>query len=174
MDALIELLRATSEAFRAGTATEEELYALVHRIGHEEHLQAEAQPIVESLLLAPANQIRYIALQVLTITWACAEHRKTCEAFLVRETDADNRRTAVYGLARLLNGTRDAAALTLLLKIFRDEYERRTTRDSAYSAILSILGRPPSEWPSAARFLDHTKDINWERIEEAEKIARPR
>lgn len=89
----------------------------------------------------------------------------------MRETDADNRRVAVYGLSRLLNDTRDVWALRMLLKTFRDENESRTVRDSAYSAILSVLGRPLSEWPSAARFLDHGKDIDWQRIEEAEAIV---
>jgi hypothetical protein len=172
MNHLVEELRLAVAAFRGGTCSEDTLYALVHRVGHEDGVKASAQPIVESLLNAPAPPIRDIALQVLTIMWQCQEHRPTCERILEQDVDDDVRRAAVFGLISLLEGTRDPLALRILLRTFCDEDQDAVLRDSAYTAVLAVLGRPLSEWPPGTRLLDHVRDVNWELVREAEAIAR--
>ena len=48
---------------------------------------------------------------------------------------------------------------------------RNGTRDSTYSAILDVLGRPLHDRPPAARRLDYGVDVDWKSIAEAEELA---
>ena len=162
-------LRALLVDLKAGLISEDKLYSVIHKFGHEGFL--EAKPTIESFLGHSNPGLRYIALNVLTFHWMCREHRRTCEAFALNDPESDNRRMGVAGLGALLEGTRDPKALHLLLRIFRNKGEEWDVRDAAYSSILYILGRPPSEQPSAARKLDYSKDVNWDWIREAEGIA---
>src|SRR3990172_8306183 len=98
----------------------------------------------------------------------CAEHRRTCEAFALTDEEGENRRMGVAGLGALLQGSRDPEALALLLQIFRNEGEEWHVRDTAYRSILDVLGRPLAERPPATRPLDYARDVDWDRIREAE------
>lgn len=153
----------------AGVIENTGLYTVIHKFGNEGFI--EAKPVVEKFLTNLDPDLRYIALNVLTFHWACSDHRCTCENFAINDCDGDNRRMGVAGLGSLLKGTRDPQALALLLRIFRNDKEECQVRDSAYHAILYILGRPLSEQPPASRMLDYTKDVNWDRIRDAEEIA---
>ena len=163
-------LRSLLARFRAGRIPEEAVYALIHDFG--EAACMEAKPDVEALLTHPDPELRYIALNVLTLHWMCSEHRRTCEEFALEDADSENRGMGVAGLGALLRGTRDPEALALLLRIFRNEGEEWLVRDSAYCSILYVLGRPASEQPPATRRLDHTRDVDWDRIREAEDLLR--
>jgi HEAT repeats len=155
---------------RAGIIPEDELYTVIHRFGNEGLI--EAKPDVERFLNHPNPEIRYIALNVLTFHWMCREHRSTCETFALNDPDSDNRRMGAAGLGALLEGTRDPKALQMLIRIFRDEKEEWDVRDAAYRSILYVLGRPASEQPPATKQLDYERDVNWERIREAEEIVK--
>jgi hypothetical protein len=154
---------------RAGIIPEQKIYSVLHSFGEAGFVQAKSD--VEQYLEHDDSQLRYIALNVLTIHWRCTEHRTSCERFIVNDPDSDNRRLGTIGLGALLQGTRDAEALRLLLNVFSDEDEEWHVRDSAYRAILYILGRPASEQPSAARKMNYATDVNWEYIETARRIT---
>ena len=154
---------------RTGRIPRRNLYTVLHTLGHEGFLEAKAD--VEKFLTHPDPELRYIALNVLTFHWMCEEHRITCERFARQEADSDNRRMGVAGLGALMEGTKNSRTLRLLLRVFRNKKEEWDVRDAAYRSILYVLGRPASEQPSAARELDYTKDVNWKRIQEAQRIA---
>ena len=126
---------------------------------------------MEAFLCHPDPQLRYIALNVLTIHWGCAEHRKTCELFAQNDPDPDNRRMGVAGIGALLDGTRDALALAFLLGVFRNAREEDTVREAAYSSVLYVLGAPVSEQPPLTRRLDFANAVDLGRLGEAERIA---
>ena len=154
---------------RAGRIPKKDLYSVIHTLGHEDYLEAKAD--VEQFLTHPNSELRYIALNVLTFHWMCDEHRTTCEQFLLHDRDSDNRRMGVAGLGALMERTKDPKTLSLLLRVFRNKKEEWDVRDVAYQSILYVLGRPASEQPSSARLLDYAKDVNWDRIREAETIV---
>lgn len=154
---------------QAGLIPEDKLYATIHFFGHEEFLKA--KPDIEAFLTHEDPQLRDIALNVLIFHWGCEDHRSTCESFAVNDPDSDVRIMGVMGLGSLLRGARDSKALRLLLQIFRNENEEKLIRDSAYGSILKILSCPVSEWGTLPLELDYSKDINWDRIKEAENIV---
>jgi|SRR6516225_5549072 hypothetical protein len=155
---------------REGHIPEENLYSVIHRFGNEGFIEAKAD--VEQFLVHPEPELRYIALNVLTFHWMCSDHRLTCEQFALNDPDSDNRRIGVSGLGALLEGTRNKAALGMLLHIFKNRTEEWDVRDAAYRTILYVLGRPPAEQPPATRKLDYKKDVDWKRIQEAEEIVK--
>ncbi len=154
---------------RAGAISSDQVYSLLHSFGEAGFL--EAKPDVEGYLKHEDSELRYVALNVLALHWKCCEHRKTCEEFILTDSESENRGLGTCGLGALLEGTRDPNALMLLLQVFFDEGEEWHVRDSAYSAILYVLGRPVTEQPSATRKLDYMKDVNWEHIRVAKEIV---
>lgn len=154
----------------SGRTPPDGLYAAIHALG-DGPSSGRAKSIVEPFLRHSDAQLRYIALNVLTIHWGCTEHRSTCESFARSDPDADNRRMGISGLGTLLEGSRDREALAFLLPIFRDDAEELHIRDAAYSAILYILGAPVADQPRLTRLIDMTSDVNWNRIAEAERIS---
>lgn len=163
-------LRSLLTDLRAGLIPEGELFPLIHKFGHEGFLEAKAE--VEKLLKHTNPALREIALSVLTLHWGCEEHRSTCETFLLEDPSSDNRRLGAASLGSLLRGARDPKALSVLLQVFRNKTEEWHVRDTAYCAILDLLGVPRNEHPPASRELDYTKDVDWKWIEEAEGIVR--
>ncbi len=163
-------LRHLTRDLANGRIPEDRLYDAIHTLGDEGLI--EAKPIVEQFLTHPDPGIRYIAINVLTIHWGCRDHRITCERMLSGDEDDDVRRVCVAGLGALLEGTRDAGVLRLLLSVFHNEREEWDVRDSAYSQILYVLGKPVGAQPSGARQLDYEKDVRWDWVREAEEIVR--
>jgi hypothetical protein len=155
---------------RSGRIPQTELYAAIHALGHG--TVSDAKSVVESFLTSDDAQLRYIALNVLTIHWALQEHRQTCEFFLTNDPDSDNRRAGVAGIGALCEHTCDPDALALLLRVFDNAAEEPHVRDAAYSSILYVLGAPVGEQPPLTRLMDLANDVNPERIAEARRIAR--
>jgi len=151
------------------TGSAKDPYKAIHTLGHEGYL--DAKPVIETFLHHSDPSLRYIALNVLTIHWNCKDHAKTCEAFIHGDSDLDCRRIGVAGLGALFEGTRDSRILGVLLKLFKDEKEDGSIRDSAYSQILYVLGKPATDQPTAARRLDYKSDVNWTWIREAQDLV---
>lgn len=154
----------------AGRVPYDEIYAAIHALGHHGAIN-ESKRTVEAFLRHDDPQLRNIALNVLTIHWHCLEHRGTCERFAKNDPDPDNRRMGISGIGALLEGTRDRAVLKLLLEFFHNDAEENHIRHAAYCSILYVLGAPIKEQPLRVRNFDLEKDINWERIAEAQKLA---
>lgn len=163
-------LRLNLENLRLNLIPEDELYLVIGEFGRQGFLEAKTE--IERCLGHRNCVVRYAALTVLVLDWRRAEHRKTCENFLLYDDDGDNRRLGAAGLGSLLEGSKEAKALQLLLRYFCDEDQRPDIRKTAYSEILSILGTPVSQLPSAVRDFDFSKDVNWARIQEAEEIVK--
>jgi hypothetical protein len=165
-------LRYQLAKLRSGSIPEDAIYSVLHQFGESSFFEAKRD--IEKYLRHDDPQLRYIALNVLTLHWKCSTHRETCVQFVLNDDDSENRRLGTSGLAALLEGTRDAEALRVLLQVFHNESEEWHVRDSAYSAILYILGRPVNEQPVASRKLDYSRDVRWELVQLATKIANDR
>jgi hypothetical protein len=165
-DELTEL-RGLHEQLQSGRY-EGDRYELLHRFGNAAFV--EARPTVESFLVNPDPELRYIALNVLVLHWGLTEHVDTCVTLAARDPDADVRRLATSCVGTLSRNTRSPDVLRLLLGLFADEGQRWDLRDASYSAILQVLGVPPAELPGAAK-LHWPTDINWSRIREAQAIV---
>jgi hypothetical protein len=154
----------------AGTYTGD-VCELLQAFGDSEFL--EAKPTVESYLAHEKPLLRYIALTVLTLDWGCQEHRATCERLVTEDPDATVRSMALAGLGSLSAATQDPRVLQLLLDIIQRKSGDAGLRDTAYAELLSVMGRPPREWyRPPSRPLDWDKDVDWNRIREAEEIVR--
>lgn len=147
-----------------------DLGALVHVIGNAGFL--DAKPPIEDLLLSKDSSLRRAALVVLALVWACEDHRHTCErlAFLEPDPDDEIRRTAVAGLGTVLEGSQDASALRLVLPMIEDENTTEAFRDTAYMALLLIMGKSIHQIPWDAH-IEWPHGADWSLVREAKAIA---
>ncbi len=125
-----------SAALEAQQISTTGLYGLIHWFGETRMLDLE--PDVIRYLSHPDQQMRYIALNVLTLHWNAKEHRHKYEALLLHDPSADVRRLAAAGLGYVLAGTRDRRASRLLAKRVRNRSEDYDVRQVAYEALRDI------------------------------------
>ena len=142
------------------------VYELLHEFGELGFTDARAT--VEQYLADSNPRLRYIALNVLTLHWGCLEHVATCKRLAAEDSDREVRRLAVTSLGSLLYGTKDSGSLAFLLNFLRDN-ELDDIRESAYDAIMGILGRGSLK-PSIRR-LTWPDEFDTSVIEEARKLA---
>lgn len=143
-------------------------YSLLHRFGNEAFL--EARPTVEAFLENASPELRYIALNVLVLHWGLMDHRPTSLRMATEDPDEDVRRLAAACVGSLFRGSRSPDALRVLLGIIAEKHENAFIHDSAYSAILEILGVPVEKLPSADK-LNWPADIDWSKLREAQAIV---
>jgi hypothetical protein len=161
---LQSLLNDTQE----GNLEYKALYSAIHTFGEGDF--REAEPLIEQFLEHEDPDLRNIALNVLGIHWVSKKHRKVFESFLFNEKEDDeNRGMAAACLGVICRGSKDKAALRVLLSFFNDDDVDWFVRDHAYDAILDVWGVPYQVRPSAAKKLDYEKDVDWRLIREIEK-----
>jgi hypothetical protein len=112
------------------------LYGLLHWFG--EARTKELEPDVVRFLRHPRQNMREIALSVLTVHWRMVKHRRKYVELLKGDPDAQVRWTAASGLGSVLMASRDHQASRLMARIMRDESEDFTVRRSAYEALRDI------------------------------------
>jgi hypothetical protein len=88
---------------------------------------------------------------------------------MLKDPDADVRRMAVSAVGVLSESTRDATTLASLLDLIDDPLEEWHVRDTAYEAILRVLGHTehrrvrlePMSWPDEAdgELLAEARDV---------------
>ncbi len=136
-------------ALREGRVPHDELYFVLHEFGNADFRETEAD--VGRFLTHDDADLRYIAVNVLTLHWDMSKYRNELERILVNDKDPDVRRIAAVGLGHVLQGSRDSQATRLLIEKLRQVSEDVEVRQAAFDALLVI-------WLPATRrekFLDH-------------------
>ena len=151
-----------SQALERGEIPDSAAYTAIHLLGEASCL--EARDAIEGYLESPEFDLRGIALNVLTLHWGLAEHADTALRFLRDDEDEDNRSLAATSLGVLFEGTRDDDRLRQLAPAVRNEEEDAMVRQSAYTAMLQILGVPADERPPSTRFMDLANDVDWDLV----------
>jgi HEAT repeat protein len=134
-----ELFRLLQE-LRQGKLSPDEIYNVLVDFGRMRFL--EARPDVERLLHHEDQQVRYMALNVLTLDWHLKEYWKTALDVLEHDPDDDNRLRAATVLDALKKNTGDPLVLRALARVVRNENENEFVRKAAYHAMQSILHDP--------------------------------
>lgn len=166
-DERLEKLQSLLKDIEEGNIEYKALYSAIHTFGEARFYEAE--PLVEQFLKHEDPDLRNIALNVLGVHWDSQKHRKVFESFLFDEEEAEeNRAMAASCLGYITRGTKDKAALRILLSFFRDEEVDEFIRDRSYHGILDIWGIPFKDQPSSAKELDYERDVDWKMIHEIE------
>ncbi len=122
--------------FRRRRFYHEGLYGLLHWFG--EARMKEMEPDVLRFLRHRRNDMRSIALSVLTTHWRMVKHRRKYAELSRRDPDVEVRWMAASGLGYVLMGSRDRQASRLMARIMRDESEDFSVRRGAYEALRDI------------------------------------
>src|SRR5436309_891084 len=131
-----ELLRARLMALRRGEIPPSELYGLIHDFGHAK--LPEAEPDVVALLDHPNNQIRTIAVRVLTFHWDISRHRDKLIRLLRHDPDYEVKSFTAAGLGFVFRNSHDPVVSQALIKTIRDNNEDPYMRESAYNALRQV------------------------------------
>lgn len=160
-------LRRLLKDIEEGNIEYNALYSTIHTFGEARFYEAE--PLVEQFLKHEDPNLRNIALNVLGIHWDSRKHGKVFESFLFDEKeDEENRAMAASCLGYITRGTKDKAALRILLSFFKDEEVDEFIRDRSYHGILNIWGISFKDRPSSAKELNYERDVDWKMIHEIE------
>jgi hypothetical protein len=125
-----------------------------------------AEPQVSRFLTSSHSELRQAALRVLVFWWGLGErYLDACRDMLLNDPDADVRTTAASCLGAIRDSSKDQKDLRLLASIVRDRQTDSYLREAAYEALLSIIGIPPDQRPSAAQDLDFERDIDWDLVD---------
>ena len=112
------------------------LYGLLHWFGEARTKELERD--VLGFLRHRRSNMRYIALNVLTLHWRMRKHRRKYVELLKKDPAVEVRRLAAAGLGYVLSASRDRQASRLMARIMRDESEAFTVRRTAYEALRDI------------------------------------
>ena len=107
-------LRAKLVSLRRGEIPTEDLYALVHELGHAGLSEAAAD--VAGLLKHPNDQIRCIAVRVLAFHWQMKEYKDEFIRLFLSDRDDWVRSFSAAGLGFVLRGSRDTQAVRVLIR----------------------------------------------------------
>lgn len=143
-----------------------EIYRAVQLFGENHFLKA--RPEVEALLQSDAPDLRSVALKVLTRYWRLSEHWNTARFVLLHDPDEECRFRAAHDLGSLMMNTRDQRTLELLAQVICNRQEEPVVRESAYTALLSVLHYDPREQfgivTHSFDFEDLDKIIDWQLV----------
>jgi len=121
--------------------------------------------VVERFLTHEDDQLRYIALEVLTNHWRLAEHWQTARDFLEHDPDEDCRRMGASSLEALKMNTKDRPTLAVLARVVCNEQEDKMVRESAYSAMKGVIHFDPREQlKMACKGLNLSQDVDWDIV----------
>lgn len=128
--------RAKLAALRKGEIPPEELYGLIHDFGHAMFLEAE--PDVVALLSHPDEQIRCVAVRVLTFHWDVGRHRDKLIRLLRQDPNDEVKSFTAAGLGFVFRDSQDMTVSEALIDKVRDKDEDPLVREAAYSALRDV------------------------------------
>lgn len=140
------------------------LYSTIHDLGREQVM--EAVPDIERFLTSDDPQLRYVALEVLTLHFKLQQHWETARRFLEQDEDSDCRRMGASALGILRKNTRDTDTLRILAPVVRNAAENLFVRQTAYRAMRSVIQYNPREplgKPSAE--FNFPQDVDWALVD---------
>lgn len=157
---LLQLLRE----LRQGKLSSQAIYEALNDFGRVGFLEARAD--VEQLLSHPDQEVRYMALEVLTLDWHIHEHWKTALDVLEHDPDDENRIRAAGILSALKKNTQDRQVLQTLARTIRNENNDMQLRKVAYYAMESVLHDPGprARLERHRQPFDPVKDIDWNLV----------
>lgn len=79
--------------------------------------------------------------------------------------DEEVRHYAITAKGLLYEGTSNAQVINQMIDVLCDVANDESARESAYLAILNVLGVPTREWPSSAKEWDFAVDVDWDLID---------
>lgn len=112
------------------------LYGLIHWFGEADVKELERD--VLRCLQHRRENMRYTALNTLTLHWRTAKHRRVYEQMLLKDPATEVRSMAASGLGYVLTGTRDRRASRVLARKVMDPSEDHYVREPAYEALRKI------------------------------------
>ena len=127
---------------------------------------------IEKYVNSEDEVVRYSALSALILDFHLKEHYKTARRLLFEDDDEDVRGMAAACLGNLMWNTEDKKTLQVLLNIFENETEHWLVRDSAYSAVLNVLGIHWKYHPSSAKHLNYNTGVDWNLIRAIKKYLK--
>lgn len=152
----------TLDDLRRGIIPPGALYSTLHDLGRERVV--EAIPDIEQFLTDEDAQLRYVALEVLTLHFKLQHHWETACQFLEQDPDSDCRRMGASSLGILLRNTQDITTLRVLALIVRNTDENPFVRQAAYLAMREVIKFDPREQFSlfhGESNIDHDTNVDW-------------
>jgi hypothetical protein len=129
-------------------------------------------PRLHRLLDDEDEQVRYYALSslVLNLQQKDAAMEKRCWKLLQQDPDEDVRGMAAACLGSIYFGTLSARIFRQFLEELKSPEQPLRVKDTIYSTLFQIAGRPPLEWPGAQLpwKVFEESDIDWEKIAQLE------
>lgn len=152
----------TLDDLRRGVIPPGALYSTIHDLGRE-HVE-EAIPDIERFLTHDDPQLRYVALEVLTLHFKLSQHWETARRFLDQDPDDDCRRIGASSLGTLRRNTQDITTLRVLAPVVRNIAENLSVREAAYLAMREIIKFDAHEQFSTfhgGSDIDHEASVDW-------------
>lgn len=112
------------------------LYGLLHWFGEAQTKELERD--VLRFLRHRRSDMRYIALNVLTLHWNMRKHRWKYVKLMNTDPDVSVRSLAATGLGHVLAVSRDRKASHLMVRTMKDNSEDFSVRRAAYRALRAI------------------------------------
>jgi hypothetical protein len=168
------LAHSLLERLREGTVPD--VYGAIHDLGEAAHsttgyrgceiLRAEAEPVVAGFLVHPEENLRYIAIGVLSFHWDMTRYARVFQQISQGDLDDSVRGMALSAMGWLLRGTRDHEAAQLLINILRDSAQEALDRKQAYEELVLVW----QGWDASTAL--SVRKTEWEKpLREAAKKA---
>lgn len=149
-----------------GSATDEERADAALLAG--KLARAEDRPRLEALLGDDYSEVRKYALAALVLHFDDLSFAMETRCWETLEADPDEevRSSAAMCLGKILWARPSLTAFKRLAAQLKESGQPTFVRRAVYDALFSSARRPPSEWPSVARFPRHFRDedVDWGRV----------
>ena len=113
------------------------LFSIISDFGDEHFV--EAIPDIKNFLTSEDSELRYIALEVLTLNFQLQEVWQTARDFLEHDPDSNCRSLGASCLGALKRNTGDPRTLSVLAHVIVNEKEEHLVRESAYKAFCGVI-----------------------------------
>jgi HEAT repeat protein len=124
----------------------------------------EAVPEMKKLLLHEDFNVRYSALEVLTLNFRLPELWESARDFLEHDPDSNCRMLGASCLERLKRSTGDEQTLAVLARVVGNEDERKIVRKAAYLAMRGVIAYDYDEQDTDILTFDLEKDVDWDLV----------
>jgi HEAT repeat protein len=150
------------KAIRANEYRPYEIRAAIEEFGDAHYW--EAVPEMKKLLLHEDSDVRYSALEVLTLNFRLPELWENARTFLEHDPDSNCRMLGASCLERLKRNTGDERTLAVLARVAANEDERKLVRKVAYLAMRGVIAYDYDEQDTDILTFDLEKDVDWDLV----------
>ena len=164
-----EALAARWREVALGRASEQQKIETASRTGKSK--ATAFIPQLRELLRDEDPEVRYYALQalVLDLKQKDSEMAGVCWRFLEEDPEKDVRSMAAACLGSIYFGSGDRRVFERLVRVMKDPRQPDYAQRGAYSALFSVAGRHPNEWPGhGVSWREPDVPIDWAKVAELE------